>query len=340
MMEGRQTEPADVLVTGGAGYIGSHTCKALAAAGCRPITYDNLVDGHRGAVRWGPFEHGDIGDRSRLDEVIAKYRPAAIIHIAAFAHVRESMSDPAKYYRNNVQGSLTLLEAARDAGIRKVIYSSSCAVFGSPAQVPISEDVAKNPISPYGASKLIVETMLRDFGRAHSLDWTVLRYFNAAGCDPEGEIGEMHNPETHIIPLALEVAAGERPSFTIFGGDYGTPDGTCVRDYVHVSDLADAHVRALKRLQTGPGGEALNLGVGRGYSILEVIQAVREITNSEVPFSIAARKPGDPPVLISDPARAMRAFGWRPSIPELPDIVRTAWSWRNSNKSTRQCVLA
>jgi UDP-arabinose 4-epimerase len=332
--------PGNILVTGGAGYIGSHTCKALAAAGWRPIAYDNLVNGHAGAVRWGPFEHGDVLDRTRLDEVLAKHRTEAIIHFAAFAYVRESIAEPAKYYRNNVQGSLTLLEAAQDAGIRKVVYSSSCAVFGSPGITPITEDAVKSPVSPYGASKLMVETMLRDFERAHGLEWTALRYFNAAGCDPDGEIGEQHDPETHIIPLALSVAARQRPSFTIHGADYDTPDGTCVRDYVHVSDLARAHVHALERLEAGPGAGALNLGVGRGYSVREVLQTVRDVTGCDVPVTVGPRQEGDPPILVSDSARAERALGWKPRMPDLADIVRTAWAWRSAREGARQCVLA
>ncbi len=269
---------------------------------------------------------------------MAEYRPAALIHFAAFAYVRESIAHPAKYYRNNVQGGLIVLEAARDAGIRNIVYSSSCAIFGAPSQIPIPEDAAPAPISPYGASKLMVETMLRDMGRSHGLKWVVLRYFNAAGCDPDGEIGELHDPETHIIPLALAVAAGERASFTILGADFDTPDGTCVRDYVHVSDLASAHVRALQGLEAGNVSGAFNLGTGRGYSVREVIQAVREVTNAAVPCSIGARQDGDPPILISDSTRAVEALGWRPLIPDLSDIVRSAWHWRTPQTRARQCT--
>ncbi|MFC3071456.1 UDP-glucose 4-epimerase GalE [Phenylobacterium soli] len=329
-----------VLVTGGAGYVGSHACKALAAAGFRPVVYDNLVTGHPFAVKWGPFEHGDVLDRSRLDEVIARHRPRAILHFAAFAYVRESMADPGRYWRNNVQGSLTLLEAARDAGVRDIVFSSSCAVFGIPAATPIGEDAPRAPISPYGATKLTVETMLQDFGRAHGTRWVALRYFNAAGCDPDGEIGELHDPETHLIPLALEVAAGERPRLTVFGADHPTPDGTCVRDYVHVADLARAHVAALQRLEAGMASAAFNLGVGRGYSVREVIETVRAVTGAETPFTVAPRQAGDPPILIADPTRAAGALGWAPQLPELSDIVRTAWNWRGAKQDARQCVLA
>lgn len=339
-MLGRSLEPANILVTGGAGYVGSHACKALAGAGWRPITYDNLVNGHSASVRWGPFEHGDILDRTRLDEVIARHRPAAILHFAAFAYVRESIAQPAKYFRNNVQGSLNLLEAAKDAGVRKLVYSSSCAVFGAPAVNPIAEDAPKSPLSPYGASKLMVEMMLQDFGRAHDLAWTALRYFNAAGCDPDGELGEQHAPETHVIPLALAAAAGEQPRFVIHGSDYETPDGTCVRDYVHVSDLAEAHVRALELMESGRGAGALNLGVGRGYSVREVLDTVRRVTGRETPCAVGPRQPGDPPILVSDPRRAARVLGWEPQMPELAEIVRTAWEWRLKQKEARQCVVA
>jgi len=339
MMEPQDGDSANVLVTGGAGYIGSHTCKALAAAGYRPISYDNLVNGHAWSVRWGPFEHGDILDRSRLDEVIAKYRPVAIVHFAAFAYVRESILNPGKYYRNNVQGSLTLLEAATHHGIRNIVYSSSCAIFGTPSKVPITENMTKEPINPYGMSKLMVENMLRDFQRSHALNWIALRYFNAAGCDPDGEIGELHDPETHLIPLALEVAARGRGNLNIFGADYGTPDGTCIRDYVHVTDLADAHVRALKSLQSGTASGPFNLGLGKGFSVREVIQTVREVTNSDVPFSIEARKDGEPAVLVSDSTRAIQMLGWKPSMPDLADIVRTAWNWRKSSRYAQQCSL-
>lgn len=236
----------NILVTGGAGYIGSHTCKALAQAGFTPVSYDNLVYGHRWAVRWGPLEEGDIGDRARLDAVLERYRPAAVMHFAAYAYVGESVLDPGKYYRNNVAGTLTLLEAMRDHGVGHVVFSSTCATYGEPERVPIDEDHPQRPINPYGASKQMIERMLGDFAAAHGLGWIALRYFNAAGADPNSEIGEQHDPETHLIPLALDVAASARPSITIYGDDYETPDGTCIRDYIHVSDLADAHVLALR----------------------------------------------------------------------------------------------
>lgn len=248
-----------ILVTGGAGYIGSHACKALALAGYTPVAYDNLVYGHESAVKWGPFEKGDISDRKRLDQVIEKHRPAAVMHFAAYAYVGESVDDPGKYYRNNVVGTLTLLEAMRDHSIDQFVFSSTCATYGVPQQMPIAEDHTQQPINPYGASKLMVEQMLRDFGVAHGLRAISLRYFNAAGADPDAEIGEDHDPETHLIPLVLDAAAGRRESIAVFGDDYATPDGTCIRDYIHVTDLASAHVLALQALESGAESNAYNL---------------------------------------------------------------------------------
>ena len=316
-----------VLVTGGAGYIGSHACKALAAVGYLPVAFDNLIYGHEGAVRWGPLEVGDILDRARLDEVIARYEPAAIMHFAAFAYVGESVAEPGKYYRNNAAGSLNLLEAARDSGIASFVFSSTCATYGTPDRIPVSENARQDPINPYGASKLMVERMLADFGRAHGLKSAALRYFNAAGADPDAEIGEDHDPETHLIPLALDAAAGRRGPLTVFGTDYDTPDGTCIRDYIHVSDLADAHVKALEALDGGMPSGAFNLGLGRGFSVREVISAAERETGLEVPVNFGPRRPGDPAALIGDPARAREALGWRPQFTEIGEILRTAWAW-------------
>ncbi len=316
-----------VLVTGGAGYIGSHACKALSKAGYLPVTYDNLVYGHEWAVKWGPFEKGSILDRGRLDEVIAKYKPVAVMHFAAFAYVGESVADPGKYYRNNVVGSLTLIEAARDAGIANFVFSSSCATYGIPAQVPITEDTQQKPINPYGASKLMVERILADFGHAHGLRSIALRYFNAAGADPDAETGEDHDPETHLIPLVLDAASGRRESITIFGADYNTPDGTCIRDYIHVADLADAHVKAVDALKGGAASGAYNLGLGRGFSVREVIAAAEQTTGLKVPAVFGPRRPGDPAQLISDPAKVRGALGWQPRFAELSEMLRTAWAW-------------
>lgn len=316
-----------VLVTGGAGYIGSHACKALAQAGYLPVAFDNLVYGHRWAVRWGPLEVGDIADRARLDAVIAQYRPVAVMHFAAFSYVGESVSDPGKYYRNNVAGTLTLLEAMRDHGIDRLIFSSTCATYGVPMEIPISEAHPQAPINPYGASKWMIERMLADFGAAHGLRSVALRYFNAAGADPEAEIGEDHDPETHLIPLVLDAAAGRRPHITVFGEDYDTPDGTCIRDYIHVTDLADAHVLALRALDAGEPGAAYNLGNGLGFSVQEVIDHAREVTGLKVPVIAGPRRPGDPPRLVGDARRATTELGWQPRYADLDRIIETAWQW-------------
>lgn len=323
------SDKRSVLVTGGAGYIGSHACKALAAAGYLPVTYDNLSYGHDWAVKWGPLERGDILDRSRLDAVLLQHRPAAIMHFAAFAYVGESVTDPGKYYRNNVCGSLNLIEAARDHGIERFVFSSTCATYGVPDALPIRETTPQNPINPYGASKLMVERMLRDFGNAHGLRAIALRYFNAAGADAEGEIGEDHDPETHLIPLVLDAAAGRRADVTVFGTDYDTPDGTCVRDYIHVSDLADAHVRALQALDAGAAGDgdAFNLGNGHGFSVRQVIETVEQVTGRTVPVRYGPRRAGDPASLVSDAKLAGARLGWRPKTVGLQDIVSTAWAW-------------
>jgi UDP-arabinose 4-epimerase len=317
----------NILVTGGAGYIGSHTCKALAAAGYVPVTIDNLSAGHRDAVRWGPLEYGDILDRTRLSAVIARYKPEAVIHFAAFAYVGESVADPGKYYRNNVAGSLTLLEAMRDAGVQRLVFSSSCAIYGEPDALPIVETTPLRPINPYGRSKMMVEAMLQDFGAAHGLQSIALRYFNAAGDDAECEIGENHSPETRIIPLALDAAAGFSPHFTIYGTDYDTPDGTCIRDYVHVSDLAAAHVLALRAPAAASAARAINLGGGRGFSVREVISSVERVTSLRVPVEYGPRRPGDPPRLIADAGTARAVLGWVPRHTGIDDIVASAWTW-------------
>jgi UDP-arabinose 4-epimerase len=323
------TSKNSVLVTGGAGYIGAHACKALARAGYLPVTYDSLVRGHEWAVKWGPLVRGDISDRRRVDRAIAEYQPVAIMHFAAFAYVGESVGDPGKYYHNNVMGSLTLLEAARDAGIQNFVFSSTCATYGTPASLPIVEATPQFPINPYGASKLMVERILTDFGGAHGIRSIVLRYFNAAGGDPDGEIGEDHQPETHLIPLVLDAASGRRPSVTVFGTDYPTPDGTCLRDYIHVSDLADAHVLALERLLTGAGSDVFNLGNGQAFSVRQVVDSVERITGLAVPVKLGDRRPGDPAALVSDATKARDVLGWRPRLDDLDEIVRTAWAWHN-----------
>ena len=323
----------NVLVTGGAGYIGAHTCKALARAGWLPVVYDSLVTGHEAAVKWGPLERGDILDRSRLAEVIARHAPRAIVHFAAFAYVGESVADPGRYYRNNVAGTLNVLEAARDHGIGQFVFSSTCATYGTPERLPITEATPQAPINPYGATKLMAERMLADFGAAHGIRSIALRYFNAAGADPGGDIGETHDPETHLIPLVLDAASGRSPEITIFGTDYETDDGTCVRDYVHVVDLAAAHVCALEALQAGASSGAFNLGNGRGFSVQEVVQAVERITGLTVPVRMGPRRPGDPAVLVADATKAREELGWAPAITELDEIVRTAWAWHQRGKT-------
>jgi UDP-arabinose 4-epimerase len=323
-----------ILVTGGAGYIGSHACKALAAAGYVPVSFDNLVYGHEWAVHWGPLVRGDILDRAALDAAILEWQPVAVMHFAAFAYVGESVLNPGKYYRNNVAGSLTLLEAMRDHGIDKFIFSSTCATYGVPDVVPIPETLPQRPINPYGATKLMIEQMLRDFDVAHGLRSISLRYFNAAGADPEGETGELHDPETHLIPLVLDAAAGTRPEIVVYGDDYDTPDGTCIRDYIHVTDLANAHVLALGALESGGPTTAYNLGNGRGFSVKEVIETARAVTGREIPVRFGERRPGDPPRLVGDATRIQRELGWHPRHADLADMIGTAWRWHQkaSNK--------
>ena len=321
-----------ILVTGGAGYVGSHACKALAAAGYTPVAYDNLGRGHRELVRWGPLEVGDLADRARLDEVFARHRPEAVMHFAAFAYVGESVQDPALYYRNNVGGTLELVEATRRAGVNALVFSSTCATYGVPERMPIDEDTPQRPINPYGATKLAIERMLADYGAAYGLRSASLRYFNAAGCDPDGETGELHDPETHVIPRVLMAAAGEIEHVEVFGTDYPTPDGTCLRDYIHVADLARGHVQALDYLQRGGATTGVNLGTGRGFSVREVIAAAEQVTGRRIPVREAPRRPGDPPVLVADPARARALLGFAPRYTELAPMVATAWRWHTRQR--------
>lgn len=317
----------NILVTGGAGYIGSHACRALHAAGYNPITYDNMSSGHDWAVKWGPLERGDILDAPRLREVFNKYKPSAVMHFAALIAVGESVEHPARYYRNNVAGSLSLLEVTRDRGVDQFIFSSTAAVYGLPDADPIIETASERPINPYGETKLAVERMLRDFGRAYGLNWTALRYFNAAGASPDGDIGEAHDPETHLIPLILDAIRGKREHVTVFGTDYDTADGTCVRDYIHVCDLADAHVAALERLKRGGSSGPYNLGNGAGFSVREVIKTAERVTGRAAPVHFGARRAGDPASLVADARRAMDELHWRPRLAALDDIIGTAWRW-------------
>lgn len=316
-----------ILVTGGAGYIGSHTCKALAKAGFQPIVLDNMVYGHEWAVKWGPLETADTRDIESVGRIIEEYRPVAVIHFAAFAYVGESVTDPQKYYDNNVTGTLALLNVMRRLKLDKFIFSSSCATYGVPDGLTILEDQQQTPINPYGRSKLMVEHILKDFDQAYGMRSISLRYFNAAGADPDGEIGEDHDPETHLIPLVLDAALGRRSNITIFGNDYDTPDRTCVRDYVHVSDLADAHVRALKHLLDGAATGAFNLGAGDGVSVRQVIDITRSVTGQTIEVVEGPRRPGDPPYLVAEPGRAVKAFGWQPRMSGMEDIIQSAWTW-------------
>lgn len=318
-----------VLVTGGAGYIGSHTCKALAEAGYRPVAYDDLSNGHRWAVRWGPLEVGSLADAKRLDAVIVTYRPIAVLHFAAFIEAGESVTDPAKYYANNVGGLLCLLSAMRRASVDRLVFSSTAAVYGSPRRSPITESHPLDPINPYGSSKLASERMISDFAGAYGIRSIALRYFNAAGADHDGEIGEAHSPETHLIPLVLQAAAGLRPSIAIYGDSYPTRDGTCVRDFVHVADLANAHVLALKWLDENEGAAAFNLGNGHGYTVREVVEAVRRISGRPISVKVEGPRAGDPAELVADAAQARNVLGWRPVSDALDTQVADAWRWMN-----------
>jgi len=318
-----------VLVTGGAGYIGSHACKALAKAGHTPIAFDNLVYGHRWAVRWGPLVEGNIGIRAELDAAMQKYEPDAVMHFAAFAYVGESVQQPAKYYENNVAGTLSLLECMRKNGIDRLIFSSTCATYGNPLFIPIDENHPQLPVNPYGRSKLMIEQILHDYEGAYGLKSICLRYFNAAGADPDSEIGESHDPETHLIPLVLDVACGKRQDVKIFGTDYDTPDGTCIRDYIHVMDLADAHILALEYLSNGGEGQSFNLGNGNGFSVRDVINVAKKVTGEEIKSVDANRRKGDPPVLVGSAEKAKRVLKWQPRYDDLEVIIVTSWKWHN-----------
>lgn len=316
-----------IFVTGGAGYIGSHTCKALARAGFEPVVYDSLENGRRAAVKWGPLEVGDIRDGERLRAALTAHRPAAVVHFAAYIQVEESVSFPGKYYGNNVVGTLSLLDAMRDTGVDKIVFSSTAAVYGMPETAPIGEDAPLAPINPYGESKRMVEAMLADFHHAHDLNWTALRYFNAAGADTEGELGPNHEPVTHLIPLVIRAAHGTGKRLTVFGTDYDTPDGTAVRDYIHVNDLADAHVAALRYLSKGGASGAFNLGTGQGHSVRDVINETGRILGVEVPATDGPRRAGDPPILVADPSKGKAAFDWQPRNSTLQTIIATAAAW-------------
>lgn len=323
-----------ILVTGGAGYIGSHTAKSLAAAGIEPYVFDNLSTGHAAAVRWGPLIIGDLEDVSLLQEVLETYGISAVIHFAAKAYVGESIIDPEPYLHTNVSGTLTLLRAMRAAGVRDIVFSSTCATYGVPDRVPITEDAIQRPINPYGESKLFIERALRSYGAAYGLRSIILRYFNAAGADKDGEIGEMHDPETHILPNVIATALGQRDVLDVFGADYPTHDGTAVRDFVHVDDLAKAHVRALNHITSGGESNVFNLGTGRGWSIREIISSVESVSGRHVRVRIGGRRQGDPPILVADASKANQVLGWEPQHSNLECIVQSAWAWHVSQSNS------
>lgn len=325
-MAGRET----VLVTGGAGYIGAHCCKALADAGYKPVVFDNLTTGHADFVKWGPLVRGDVADGGALAAVFAQHAPVAVMHFAAASLVGESVADPHKYYLNNVAGTLSLLKAMREAGCMKLVFSSTGAVYGDAGSEPIAENAAKLPVNPYGASKLMIERILDDYGSAYKLNSVVLRYFNACGADPMGVIGEKREVETHLIPRALMTLQGYCADFAVFGDDYETPDGTAIRDYIHVTDLAAAHLRALEVLNGGSTGGIYNLGTGQGFSVKAILAAIERETGHRVDAPLKPRRVGDPPVLVADPAAARSVLGFTPAHSDLATIIRTAWAWHQT----------
>lgn len=320
-----------ILVVGGAGYIGAHMCKRLAQKGFHPVVLDNLARGHREALKWGTFIEGSLADSRLLRTVFETHRIAAVMHFAAFCYVGESVQFPEMYYQNNVAHTIQLLKSMLEAEVNHFIFSSSCATYGEPIEVPITEDHPQNPINPYGRSKLMIEQVLTDLRQAHGFESISLRYFNAAGADPDGELGEDHNPETHLIPLILQAALGLNDGVHIFGNDYPTADGTCIRDYIHVNDLAQAHLLALERLLKGLPGGAYNLGNGDGYSVREVIETARSITAKPIVARVTPRRPGDPAVLVGSSAKVQQEWGWQPSFPDLRSIIATAWKWHQTH---------
>ncbi|MCR5092898.1 MAG: UDP-glucose 4-epimerase GalE [Lachnospiraceae bacterium] len=321
-----------ILVCGGAGYIGSHINKMLHRQGYETVVFDNLVYGHKEAVKWGELVVGDLADQKTLDDLFSRYDFDAVFHFAAYAYVGESVDNPEKYYYNNVSNTLNLLHAMKEHGVNKIIFSSTCATYGEPERVPITEDMPQNPINPYGATKLMVERIFKDYSHAYGLQFVVLRYFNAAGADPDGEIGESHDPETHIIPLVLDAASGLRPDVKVFGTDYDTPDGSCVRDYIHVTDLASAHLLALTYLENGGRSDFFNLGNEKGTSVLEVVESVRRVTGREFHAVLTDRRPGDPAKLVGASSKAKEVLGWKPAFEDIDTIVSHAWKWHEKKE--------
>lgn len=319
-----------ILVCGGAGYIGSHVNKQLSREGYETVVFDNLIYGHREAVKWGSFVEGDLASENEIEAVFSAHRIDAVFHFAAYAYVGESVTEPEKYYYNNVVNTLNLLKVMKRHGCNKLIFSSTCATYGEPEQVPITEDMPQNPINPYGMTKLTVERILKDYQKAYGMQFAVLRYFNAAGADPDGEIGESHDPETHIIPLVLDAASGKREDIKVFGTDYDTPDGSCVRDYIHVSDLADVHIRALHYLEEGNPGDFFNLGSTVGTSVLEVVESVKRVTGRAFQVTLSERRQGDPAKLVGSSDKARKVLGWEPKYGEIDVIVSHAWKWHEN----------
>ena len=324
-----------VLVTGGAGYIGSHTARLLTESGLEPIVYDNLSKGHRRAVQWCPLIVGDLANRDLLYDTLTKHRIEAVVHFAAFIAVGESMQRPGVYFRNNVANTLNLLECMKDANVGNIVFSSTAAVYGDPIAVPITESHPRNPVNPYGETKLMMERALHWYGECHGFRWAALRYFNACGAHPDAKIGEVHEPETHLIPLVMQAALGQREDVGVFGRDYPTPDGTAIRDYIHILDLGEAHVRALEYLNAGGASGAFNLGTGKGQSVQEVISAVERVTGKKVPVRDCPRRAGDPPELVADATRAFETLNWKPSMSDLDTIIETAWRWETLGRPKR-----
>lgn len=326
-----------ILITGGAGYIGSHVNKLLHQQGYETLVLDNLVYGHRSFVKWGEFIKGDLADTVLLERIFSSYSIDAVMHFAAYAYVGESVENPAKYYVNNVRNTLNLLETMRRHNVKDIVFSSTCATYGVPQHIPIVEESLQQPINPYGRSKHMIELVFSDYRKAYGLRYCVLRYFNAAGADPAGDIGEWHVPETHLIPLVLEAALGKRSEIVVFGGNYPTVDGTCVRDYIHVCDLADAHVKGLAYIRQKDCADCFNLGNGQGYSVKEIIAAAQDVTGKRIPYSIRTRRPGDPPALIGSAEKAQRLLNWSPRF-GLQAILETAWNWRQKVEEHEVCL--